>query len=65
MALAYTKAFFAGGQLVKGWVSLATRKNSKGDHTMKTLLGYRPPMEFEELFIKNQNHCPTTLTGSV
>ena len=28
-------------------------------------LGYRPPVEFEELFIKNQNHCPITLTGSV
>jgi putative transposase len=28
-------------------------------------LGYRPPVEFEELFINNQNPCPTALTGSV
>lgn len=28
-------------------------------------LGYRPPVEFEKLFIKNQNPCPTALTGSV
>ena len=28
-------------------------------------LGYRPPVEFEELFIKNHNPCPTALTGSV
>ena len=27
-------------------------------------LGYRPPVEFEELYL-NQNPCPTTLTGSV
>jgi transposase InsO family protein len=28
-------------------------------------LGYRPPVEFEGLFLNNQNPCPTTLTGSV
>jgi transposase InsO family protein len=28
-------------------------------------LGYRPPVEFEELFFKNQNPCPTALTQSV
>lgn len=28
-------------------------------------LGYRPPVEFEELFMKTQNLCPTALTGSV
>jgi transposase InsO family protein len=27
-------------------------------------LGYRPPVEFEELFL-NQNPCPTALTGTV
>ena len=28
-------------------------------------LGYRPPVEFEELFMKTQNLCPTALTGTV
>ena len=28
-------------------------------------LGYRPPVEFEKLFLNNQNPCPTALTGSV
>jgi len=28
-------------------------------------LGYRPPMEFEELFYKNQKTGPTALTQSV
>lgn len=28
-------------------------------------LGYRPPVEFEELFLNNQNPCPTALTGTV
>ncbi len=28
-------------------------------------LGYRPPVEFEELFIKNLKPCPTALTQSV
>ena len=28
-------------------------------------LGYRPPIEFEELFMKTQNLCPTALTGTV
>jgi transposase InsO family protein len=28
-------------------------------------LGYRPPVEFEELFIKNHEPWPTALTGSV
>jgi putative transposase len=28
-------------------------------------LGYRPPVEFEELFFKNQKPCPTALTLSV
>jgi putative transposase len=28
-------------------------------------LGYRPPVEFEELFLINQNPCPTALTGTV
>ena len=28
-------------------------------------LGYRPPIEFAELFMKTQNHCPTALTGAV
>jgi transposase InsO family protein len=28
-------------------------------------LGYRPPVEFEELFLNTQNPCPTTLTGTV
>ena len=30
---------------------------------MHSYLGYRPPVEFEELFIKNP--CPTALTRSV
>jgi putative transposase len=28
-------------------------------------LGYRPPVEFEELFLNNQNPCPTALTEIV
>lgn len=28
-------------------------------------LGYRPPVEFEEMFLNNQNPCPTVLTGTV
>ena len=28
-------------------------------------LGYRPPIEFEELFMKTQNLCPTALTAAV
>lgn len=28
-------------------------------------LGYRPPTEFEKLFMKTQNLCPTALTGTV
>jgi putative transposase len=28
-------------------------------------LGYRPPVEFEELFLNNHNPSPTALTGSV
>ena len=28
-------------------------------------LGYRPPVEFEEMFMKTQNPCPTTLTAAV
>jgi len=28
-------------------------------------LGYRPPVEFEELFYQTQNPCPTVLTGTV
>jgi putative transposase len=28
-------------------------------------LGYRPPVEFEELFTRNQKPCPTALTQSV
>jgi len=28
-------------------------------------LGYRPPVEFEEMFFKNQKTCPTALTQSV
>ena len=28
-------------------------------------LGYRPPVEFEELYFKTQNPCPTALTGTV
>jgi len=28
-------------------------------------LGYRPPVEFEELFFKNHKPCPTALTQSV
>jgi hypothetical protein len=27
-------------------------------------LGYRPPVESEELFMKTQNPCPTALTGT-
>jgi putative transposase len=32
---------------------------------LHSALGYRPPVEFEELFINNQNPCPTALTLSV
>jgi transposase InsO family protein len=28
-------------------------------------LGYRLPVEFEELFLETQNSCPTALTGTV
>jgi putative transposase len=28
-------------------------------------LGYRPPVEYEELFMKTQNLCPTALTAAV